>query len=207
MDFDAELRRCARALGEAPRRFPLLHRFSYLRIQPPRWVKDRDDDLSRFFSTTNRLLTSGRLTWGCLVQANQLLFEPGPDDCPGEVLYSTESSCSLASLREVASAVYELKGTQQPDPAFAKISQYLANELTRVFGLQVPTLVSGTTSAAISTTFFVRRHLPRGVLALPWFPLLVLDRPPHTAMVVPSRYWSESFVDLWIGEASQARAG
>ena len=202
MDPTRELAVCAESIGKPPRRFPLWLRLSYLRIGAPEWVRLKHDDLERHFASTKLLLERGRLTWGCTVQANALLFQPGKHDCPGEVLYGTDprASPSLEELGRIATELFDLKGTFQPDPAFANISEYLANERIRVFGLNVPSLVSGKTACAVSTVFFVRKHLPNGVLSYRWYPLLVLDAEPRTAMVLPSRYWSDALVTLWHSE-------
>lgn len=208
MDFEAELSHCARLLGQPPRRLPLWARLGYLRVKRPPWVRTRRDDLQRYFDSLDELLVRGRLTWGTFVQANALLFKSDPRDCPGELLYGTNPSrhTSPPVLRSIAEQVFELKGTSQPDPAFSTISEYLTNELIRVFGLPVPTLISGDTACAISTSLFVRKHLPGGVLAMLWFPVLVLDEPPRTAMIVPSRYWSDRFVAAWLSEMDAAPA-
>jgi hypothetical protein len=209
MDYDLELSECARRLGPPPRRFSIWSRLGYLRVPQPQWVTREKDDLQHFFESTSRLLSVGRLTWGCIVQANRRLFEPGKDDCPGEVVYGAKprQDPPLESLIKIGRDLYELKGTVQSDPAFATIASYLTDEYTRVFGLRVPKVVSGTSICAVSTLFFVRKHLPDRVLARKWFPTLVLDEAPNAAMVLPSRYWSDNLVAAWTRAAAPARSG
>jgi hypothetical protein len=197
MDLDVELADCEGRLGSIPRQLPLEDR-EYLDVPTPTWAKG--DELRWYFATRERLLTYGRVTWGCLIQANSLLLAPGPEDCPAEVVYPSDPAThvSVEDLEQIALDLYALKGTRQADPTLARISDYLANERVRVFGLAVPGSVSHDTPCAISTVFVARKHLPRGFLSARSFPLLTLERPPFTAMMVPSRYWSDVFTQWWL---------
>ena len=69
--------------------------------------------------------------------------------------------------------------------------------MTRVFGLKVPSTISPDFRCRLSTTFFVRKHLPKGKLCSPVLPLIVNKRQPYLVMPLPSRYWPKRFVDWW----------
>ena len=115
-------------------------------------------------------------------------------------MYSLDDSreVDLQELRDSARALYQLKGAKSDDPRKQEIGDYLANEYIRVFGLPVPESMSPTIPCHISTTYFVRRHLPERRLCSALLPLLVDPEKPHVAMVLPARYWPPEFVDEWV---------
>ncbi|MBK9656936.1 MAG: hypothetical protein IPO66_16400 [Rhodanobacteraceae bacterium] len=48
-----------------------------LRAETPVWATmETDEPLNRLFAHSDQLLLRGRVVWGALVQANNLLFEP-----------------------------------------------------------------------------------------------------------------------------------
>lgn len=198
LDASEELRKCRDALEKGRRRFFLWDRWTYLRISRPIWAAN--DKLQTFFRERSRLLKTGRVAWGYTVQANALLFEPGGDDCPGEVVYGVDPAVpvDVHALKRVAHRLYELKGTQQADPGLSKFSRYLADEYAREFGLQVPQCICDQTPYAVSTVFFSRKHLPNQVLSKGLFPILVSDTQPQVAMVLPSRFWSKNLRRFWV---------
>jgi hypothetical protein len=169
----------------------------YHGIAEPGWAKG--DDLHRFFTNAPALLRDGYVTWGHFVQANELLFAPGPHNCPGEVIYAADPRAPLppANLEHIARALFDLKGTAPAAAEERTIADYLANERIRVFGLPVPNSFDARAPCRISTVFFERRHLPDRKLTLSYFPLLISGREDGAAMVAPARYWPPSFVRLW----------
>jgi hypothetical protein len=187
-----------RALGPTPRRFGLRERFIEWRIPRPIW--SYRDDLSRWFSGIGDLHRDGRLTWGHIVQVNEVLFTSGPFNAPGEVIYTeSDQVCSSPSLMApITHALFALKGTSPADPDEARVAKHLTNEYTRAFGMKVPRSITGANPFRLSTIMFCRRHLPNGILSLPYFPLLVSTNGNGVAGVVPSKYWPEEFRRLWI---------
>src|SRR5690242_17380421 len=100
---------CRQAFGSPPRRFSLLDRLTYLNTKRPIWCNS-SDQLSRFFEGRNALLRDGMVAWGHIVQANQLMFRPGPHNCPGEVVYSNSPTVDidLADLSDIAHRLFDL---------------------------------------------------------------------------------------------------
>lgn len=188
---------CRKNLGEAPRKFSLLDRWKYLKIEQPSWCASNNDEMLRFFEQRENMLRNGILTFGCVVQANQLMFTEGKHNCPGEVVYSLEDCTNIAALRRVAHALYDLKGTQPEGEVEACFAEYLTDERIRVYGLRIPESVFAPFACLDSTIFFARHHLPDGKLSLGYFPILVNAQEPRTVMVVPSRYWPQSFQEMW----------
>ncbi len=195
------LQECIRRFGSPPRRLRLRDRWSYLQVPRPWWaLVDPQEPLHLLFRHVWQLYQEGEIVWGSIIQANALLFSPGPHNCPGELLYSLEDSAGVDPqyLEEVADRLGELKGTKPDNPALFEIAHYLTDERIRVFGLPVPELLSPGIGCKISTTFFVRKHLPGGVLVGRILPVLVLPRQPHVALPLPERYWPPELISWWL---------
>ena len=192
---------CIANFGPAPREFSLWDRWTYLRLPKPPWLYVQPNDkLKAVFQHAPSVWAEGTVVWGHIVQANQLMFRPGPDNCPGEVVYSLDESRSASPkyLGSLADELYDLKGAYVDDPGLAKIANHLANEQTRVFGLPVPPAISPVVRCRISTTIFFRKHLPGRRLCSPLLPLVVNPQPPYIALPLPERYWPTELIDMWI---------
>jgi hypothetical protein len=194
----SHLRQCIRSFGPTPRNFSLWDRLTYLHVSAPRWARGNPpDDLMILFQNMGSLFQDGVVTWGIVIQANQLMYEPGNDNCPGEVVYSLSDRATPEYLQSVAAKIGSLKGTEPEDPELRPIAEYLTDEMIRVFGLRVPTVLSDSAHCRISTTFFVRKHLPGRKLFSPLIPLVVSPDEPHLAMTLPARYWPNELIDWW----------
>lgn len=203
--FEELLDQCIRNFGSAPRRFSIWDRLTYWRVVRPDWLYESpNDELETIFLNLSRLRKEGRVVWGQIIQANNLLFSRGGGDCPGEVVYSLEESASVDpdELGTVATAIESLKHTKPADTELLSIADYLTNEWTRVYGKLVPRSISPTFKCQISTVYFVRKHLPGPAHSLErsLLPLIVSHRSPHVALVLPSRYWPDQLVDWWCGD-------
>lgn len=193
---------CRRLIGDPPRDLSPWRSHTYMKIAPPDWLRENPEDkLSTHFKNYTNLLKHGVVVWGHIIQANRLLFEPGVDDCPGELIFCLDEQHrgSVQELADCARQLFSLKGTSPDDPSLMGIAEYLTDEYTRVFGLEVPAAISGH-GHRISSTFFVRKHMPTGVLRQPLLPLLVLPEEPFVATVLPSKFWSEDFHSFWLDE-------
>jgi hypothetical protein len=200
------IKECVDKFGEPPRDHSWWLRWSYLGVPRPSWlVEDRSDKLSILFDNLDRLWCEGVVVWAHVVQANQLIWRPGPDNVPGELVYSLEDAdrTELQLLGTVARRLYKLKGTSPDDPAEASIAKYISDEHIRVFGHRVPTTICARPRCRMSTTFFVRKHLPLGRLAEPFVPVVVLPEKPHVAMPLPGRFWPDSLLGIWREAAKQ----
>lgn len=189
---------CRTNFGPPGRAFSFWERLSYLRIKCPSWCSDTDD-LTIFFRHKDRLLENGEVVWGHIVQANSLLFSPGKDNCPGEMVYvpNPKAVVDPQELATVASRLFDLKGTEPGDPGLASIANYITDERIRVYGLRVPSAVSPRLTCAVSTVFFARHHLPQRQLCSPLMPIIISVEKPRVVMPLPARYWPEELVQWW----------
>ena len=193
------LSHCHRAFGVGNNRKQQMfcHPFHYT-AEAPSWVEG--DKMEAHFSNFKELMENGRIIWGVLIQANVLLFSEGDDDCPGELLYCTDPNFSdLGALMKIRDQIGSLKGTKPEDPELGEIAHYLTDEMIRVFGLDVPKVVSGNLNCKISTTFFMRKHFPDRMLSQGIMPILTYQKNGETfATPVPSDFWPEDFKEWWI---------
>lgn len=198
--MDDLLRKCIHNFGGPPRAVSLWDRISYLRVPKPRWLLlYPGDKLTTHFQNLKTLFSEGIVVWGHVIQANELMFEDGPHSCPGEVVYSIDDSDVVDQeyLQGVAMELYRLKGTKPSDPELLRIADYLTNERIRVFGWPVPSSISPSIRCKISTTYFFRKHLPKRRLCTSLLPVIVNRQEPHTATVLPERYWPRELVEWW----------
>jgi hypothetical protein len=191
---------CAARFGIAPRAFSFWDRNVYLRVPKPSLLSEHPaDELHTIFQGAPRLFTNGVVVWGHIIQANHLMFQDGNDDCPGELVYSLEDRQSVDPeyLQTVSTKLGALKGSKPESPGLAEIADYLTKEYVRVFGLLAPPEVSPRFRCRISTTFFVRKHLPRRRICGPLLPVVVHPKEPYIAMPLPQKYWPKELVDWW----------
>ncbi|MBX3443823.1 MAG: hypothetical protein KF774_15550 [Planctomyces sp.] len=201
--FQKVLAKCAKNVGESPRRISLWDRLTYWRVARPPWLKS-GNELETVFQNLASLRRDGVVLWGHIVQANELMFSPGPYNCPGDVVYSLDAGqrADPIELGEVAHALFSLKHTKPADRDLAAIADDLTSECTPNFGKRIPSAISPVLSCRMSSIYFVRKHLPGPAhcLTRPVLPIIVLPTPPHVAMVLPSRYWPRMLVEWWQGE-------
>ncbi len=187
MDIQVDIRACVRSLW--------FWQKGYLKIPMPDWAGP--DALSLFWRKYPILLRKGRVVWGHTIQANQLLFEPGRHNCPGEVVYDLAGVCGPRELSVVARKLYALKGTRPEQPELAGIANYLTDEMVRTFGLAVPEVLAPSPQLRISSVFFHRGHLPGRMLASSFYPLLVSEETEGVVMVLPGRWWPAELAKNW----------
>jgi hypothetical protein len=165
-------------------------------MNPPAWMKS-SDGLSEVFRQQRLLLREGQIVWGALVQANNLLFEPGTSDHPAMLVYSSDRYFDVrpAELRLIGSKVFALKGTDPADPELNSLARLITEEVDRSMGLRLPPVFSPRDLR--SAVFMVfRRHIPNGVLSCGLFP--ILTHPTTDAvLIVPFEFWPAELTILW----------
>jgi hypothetical protein len=202
-ELNQYLQECRELFGHAPRKFKGWFPQVYHSPYGPFWCRPAwcfTDGLNPLFREMYSLLQNGVVVWGHLVQANSLLFSQKPPhySAPADIIFcpNDQSNVSIFELEEISHNLYALKGTVPNDPELLPFAQHITNELTRIFGWRVPQNITPET-VVFSTTYFFAKHLPKGYLAHSWFPLVVDPFPPHYAVVLPSRYWSDSLRQMW----------
>lgn len=194
------LSECRENFGGTPRQFPIWDRLNYLRISKPSWLRSNPSDrLNQLVSQSSQVFQDGVLVWGQVVQANQLLFEPGKVNCPALLLYAPDSELQMdpTLLEDVAMRSYELKGTQPREKDRIELAKQLTDETARPMGLQVPRSVCSIGSLVMSCTICVRHHFPKRHLRGNIFPLVRHKNDPSLILPLPGRYWAKRLIEWW----------
>jgi hypothetical protein len=197
------LKQCREAFGPPPRRFSLWQWHTYLKAKKPPWLPQYPDDrLHELYRDQRKLFTTGRVVWANIVQANQLLFAPGPDDSPAEAVYSfdpgLESDAAIHILKDLGHRLFALKGTTPPGPRLAEFARAITDERERTPRREIPPDLTRGLRVYHTTVMGVRKHLPGGYLAESFFPLVASPDLMWT-MILPSRYWPKELLELWEG--------
>ena len=158
-----------------------------LGVVAPDWLP-HDPLLARWFETLPLLWREGEVVWSHLVQANSLLFRPGTENCPGEVLYDPTGRVDPQRFPDAARAMFGLKGLRLRNPWMAFFAEVLTHERTRTSGVELPASL-GARGLQTATLLFFRGHLPGGVLGAHRLPILVSPKVPGMVMMLPSRFW------------------
>lgn len=161
-----------------------------LGVVAPEWFA-HDPILRRWFETLPMLWREGEVVWSHLVQANSLLFKPGTENCPGELLYDPSGRVDPQRFADAAMAMFRLKGLRLRNPWLAFFAQALTHERTRTSGVELPATL-GARGLQTATLLFFRGHLPGGVIKGHTMPILVSHKAPGMVMVLPSQYWPAS---------------
>lgn len=175
------------SMGDPGARWNATHDHGRMEVKAPAWFVN-DPQFTHWFLSLPTLWRSGRVVWSNLVQANNQLFKPGPNDHPGEVVYDPAGRVDPRYFAGGASAMYRLKGLVLRNPLRAFLAEALTHERVRTSGIEIPPSL-GARGLRTASVLFFRAHLPGGVLpALP-LPILVSDEVPGVVMVIPSRFW------------------
>ncbi len=171
----------------------------YDRLVPPDWLVEHGEiQGSRFkelFENQDVLFSEGKVVWGTLIQANSLLFSPGPYDHPAVILYSLdeEIDSNPKLIKKIAKRVYKLKG-KKTDKDLQEFSDMLKSEHTRKWKIPIPLHISKNIQCFYTTSLILRKHLPFGYIYDRLFPYLVCPEKTNVGSILPSRYWSELFI-------------
>jgi hypothetical protein len=189
-----------RTFGAAPRKVA-----SWDNLTPPSWM-NAHDPLQRCYGQIEDLLRHGDVIWGYVVQANSLLFRPGPEAAPADVLYGARPDEEIPPerLRAAAEAAFALKGRKLADPALAGIGGALAAEMDRHPPLDLPDFVTHGHSMRMAIVMVHRVFLPSRYLSSQFLPLLV-SRERDVVALLPARFWAKDLVQGWYGLAASGQ--
>ena len=189
------------AIGQPPRRFS---RFVRRHKSPPRpdWAVP-PDEVHKTYDHYAQTLKNGVVCWGCLVQANNLLFEPGDIDTLCQVVYG-EPDTPRQEVEALAGRLFALKHTKPNGVGQRKIADMLTDELERALDWRIPDSMTPGYTAYTSITPIPRSDIPDGFFGLRHFPI-VADPSTRYAAIVPYLYWPEDLVEAWRVQTRQTK--
>jgi hypothetical protein len=194
---------CRRNLGRAPRQMPPDARRAFrLRMAPHvllfMWL--RGDKLRTVLRQQDLLRDQGRVVWGRLVQANQMLFDRANRwVLPASVIYGVDPAFDAepALLEAAAGAIFDMKGTTPADEQWRRFAEAITDEMARTMKLALPGALCQGKEAYLTTCLISPAHLPAGYLADGLFPVLICPERTDVVMVLPASYWPESLTEAW----------
>ncbi len=173
------------------------------RVEPPSWLRTSADPVAILYEKQEVLFRKGRIGWGALVLADDAVFATGTEDRPALLVYSLDDHFDARpfELGAIASRLAELSRTPAGASEASRFAQQVRNDSGRP--LDVPLPASLSTRPVVLTSFMgLRAHLPHGVLAADWFP--ILTHPSSVIpMMVPCQYWPQALRAAW--EAQELR--
>ncbi len=179
----------------------------YHRLKRPAWARGGDTPFECIYQDYKQLLKTGTVVWGVVVQANNLLMKPGPDDCPAAALFSLDPffDDKLQTLAELAGVLFSMKGQNIRDPEVVKFATAITNEEDVLFNRELPHSLTFGRTVYYTTIMVHRKHLPLGFLNTGFFPLLADPEATEASIILPARYWDPGLVELWKQAKSRKR--
>ena len=190
---------------EQRRGFSLKH-LVYDSLIPPWWmILERDRRFCALYRDQNILWKKGIVVWGRLVQANNLLFEPGRWDHPAVIVCSPVPlfDSNIKELTRIAQDLYQLKDKKLEHPEmvdFVTFAEVITNEMDCLFNVKIPTSLTFNQLVYFTSIMVCRKHLPGGYLKSAWFPTLIAPDTTSAAMILPSKYWFSDVLDCWCSD-------
>jgi hypothetical protein len=169
-----------------------------VRTDPPDWMTASGDPVRIFYEKQETLFRKGRIGWGALVEADDGVFAQGDDDLPGVLVYSEDEyfDARPAELAAIGARLLELKAAGAGGASeLSRFAQLVRNDSGRPLGVTVPATLSAK-EPLLSSFVAIRAHLPDGLLAGGWFPVLIHSS-SVVPMIVPSTFWPPAMLQAW----------
>jgi hypothetical protein len=167
-----------------------------VRTEPSASMAAGADPVRVFYEKQETLFRKGRIGWGALVEIDPAALRSGADDLPGVLLHSEDEHFDArpAELAAIGQRLMELRAIGGVSEA-SRFSHLVRNDAGRPLGLQVPASLSAK-EPVLSSFMAIRAHLPGGVLAGQWFPVL-MHPSSLVPMIVPATFWPPALLAAW----------
>ncbi len=182
MDYEAELEYMRKKYALSPIKGSLPR---------PHWLND-NDELNTIFMNQRQLFSHGIVCYGCIVQANNLLFSLSSlDDYPASLILSQDDIMvkHIDALDNMSHEIYRYKNNfqQAPYEKYSEIVHAVRDEYDRSsFSFKASEYDA---QIDFITTIVFRSHLPLPILKGRIVPMLA-SPDSKTAIILPKCYWS-----------------
>ncbi len=162
----------------------------------PNWLIDKDNVLNDIYDNTLAILENSNINYGCILQANTLLFDKkDKQDCPATFITSNseyinnnpEILCSLAD------DIYQYKESEIEfvPQNLKKIVECIQNEHDfRRYKNEIEFENGNIVTIYIVTLIVIRKHIHKGYLRKRIYPLITNFEKTESAMILPHKYWT-----------------
>lgn len=161
----------------------------------PNWLKENTSDpLNGQIDDAKLLFEEGKLVLGCLIQANELLYQDdNRRDCPACFLYSEKDYFhdhweELLELAEIL-AMYKYKEYESCPPYLHEIVHVIKDERIRNCNYILPKEFTSGRKIYYTTVLVYPRHLPERKIEGSFLPLLVYPEQTVNSIVLPKYFW------------------
>src|SRR5262249_4254606 len=143
----------------------------------------------------------GRGARGAGAQATRGMLTAGPHDLPGVTVYSLDGHYddNPQDLREVGSALYDLKDTSPIDPELRTAADRMTDEYDMTVRAALPRKLTDGRLVHVAGTIFHRGRLPGGVLTARLLPLVIAPEWTEANMILPLLCWPNELRSAWSG--------
>ncbi len=122
-----------------------------------------------------------------------------PHTLAANVVYSLDPYFDgrVGILADMAGGLFGKKGSVPADRELREFVRVITDERARIMRRELPRGYCGGHSVYFATCFIQPDHLSGNRLTRPDFPLLVNSEETETVMLLPSRFWSAVFLEVW----------
>lgn len=169
------------------------------KLPKPVWMT-ADETLNKIYNELPELVETGEIHYACLVQANVILFKSFPPfNCPANIIFSKNGYYdeNPYELGELATKLYNYKGTEDAPENIKKITDSITDEYDRLYNIKLPDSVDIKSDVFFTTIMIYRKHLPGRKLSGSVFPVITSPENLQSAMILPQKYWTSVFVDFF----------
>lgn len=165
----------------------------------PDWLaKDKTNLLNHLYQEIETLYLNGKVVYGCVVQANSILFDPDLKHvcAPALIVYSPDPyyNTHLFELEEIARILFLIKKMRKNSliPEMLDIRSIVKREKEYVYHILLPKELTHGKDVYLTTILIDTAHLPYQNLSnIRFFPLLILPDSLTSSMILPYWYWDE----------------
>lgn len=136
------------------------------------------------------ILTSGKICYAQLVEANNKLFKDGADLAdPAVVIFSTDEyyAQNPLALKRISESVYANRR-----------NNILRNERESFFNVKLPDALTEGRAVYMTTLAIYRENLPLGYLSGSIFPVIADPENSTAIFVVDAKYWTDDLIGNFV---------
>lgn len=194
MDYEKELEEMRTRYADKP--------LFIKKLPCPEWMTPKDK-LYSIYKEKSTLCTHGKIYYGYIVQANEILFRFFPQtNHPANLIYTTDSLAERNPwiLRQFARTLfyYKDKSEQDTPQELREIVAVIRDEMDRSsFNFRASSGDSPVMDMTFLALMVFRKHLPKRTLKGSIVPILTAPEYCKSVMILPKKYWTRALIEDW----------